>query len=134
MFSRADRGPLLVCCLDGKTDKPPNNRQLGLPRRRWRPQKAPLRPYLLTYGAEPFLRSRQMCSPSRTPQHFMELQGSIPCSQEPSTGPYPEHINPIQSIPFYISKIQFNIVHPLTSWSYPMSTGGSFPGGKAAGA
>jgi hypothetical protein len=26
--------------------------------------------YLLTYGAEPFLRSCQLCSPSRTPQHF----------------------------------------------------------------
>jgi hypothetical protein len=38
----------------------------------------------LTYGAEPFLRSRQLCSPSRTSQHFMEPEGSIPCSQEPS--------------------------------------------------
>jgi hypothetical protein len=33
--------------------------------------------YLLTYGAEPFLRSCQLCSPSRTPQHFMEPKGSI---------------------------------------------------------
>jgi hypothetical protein len=38
----------------------------------------------LTHGAEPFLRSRQMCSYSRTSQHFMELEGSLPCSQEPS--------------------------------------------------
>jgi hypothetical protein len=43
--------------------------------------------YLLTYGAEPFLRSHQLCSPSRTPQHFIELEGSIPCSQEPSRNP-----------------------------------------------
>jgi hypothetical protein len=28
--------------------------------------------YLLTYGAEPFLRSCQLCSYSRTSQHFME--------------------------------------------------------------
>jgi hypothetical protein len=35
---------------------------------------------LLTYGTEPFLRSCQLCSPSRTPQHFMEPEGSIPCS------------------------------------------------------
>jgi hypothetical protein len=54
--------------------------------------------YLLIYGAEPFLRSCQLCSPSRTPQHFMEPEGSIPCSQEPSTGPYPE---PYQSNPLH---------------------------------
>jgi hypothetical protein len=41
---------------------------------------------ILTYL---FLRSCQLYSPSRT-QHFMKPEGSIPCSQEPSTGPYPE--------------------------------------------
>jgi hypothetical protein len=33
--------------------------------------------YLLIYGAEPFLRSCQLYSPSGTPQHFMEPEGSI---------------------------------------------------------
>jgi hypothetical protein len=42
----------------------------------------------LTHGAEPFLTSRQLCSYSRTYQHFMEPEGSLPCSQELSTGPY----------------------------------------------
>jgi hypothetical protein len=70
---------------------------------------------ILTYGAEPFLRRRQLCSPSRTSQHFMEPEVSIPCSQEPSTGPYPELY---QSNPLHpISKTHFNIVNPPTSWS-----------------
>jgi hypothetical protein len=45
---------------------------------------------LCLHGAEPFLRSRQLCSHSGTFQHFMEPEGSIHCSQEPSAGPYPE--------------------------------------------
>jgi hypothetical protein len=32
----------------------------------------------------------RLCSFSRTFQHFIELEGSLPRSQEPSTGPYPE--------------------------------------------
>jgi hypothetical protein len=44
----------------------------------------------LTHGAEPFLRSCQLCSYTRTSQHFMEPEGSLPCSQESSTGPYRE--------------------------------------------
>jgi hypothetical protein len=53
---------------------------------------------LLTYGAEPFLRSCQLCSNSGTSQHFKEPEGSSPCSQEPSTGPYPE---PDRSSPYH---------------------------------
>jgi hypothetical protein len=73
--------------------------------------------YLLTHGAEPFLRSRQFCSYSRISQHFMEPGGSLPCSQEPSTAPYPE---PDQSNPYHpilSPYVHFNIVHPPTPWS-----------------
>jgi hypothetical protein len=42
----------------------------------------------------------------------MEPEGSLPYSQEPSTGPYPE---PDQSNSSHLSKILFNIVHPPTA-------------------
>jgi hypothetical protein len=45
--------------------------------------------YSLIPGAEPFLR--------RTCQDFMEPEGSLPCSQEPSTGVYPEPHQPHMS-------------------------------------
>jgi hypothetical protein len=53
--------------------------------------------YLITYGAEPFLRSRQFCSPSRTSQHFMEPEGSVPCSQDPYQST-PSHSISLRSI------------------------------------
>jgi hypothetical protein len=55
---------------------------------------------LLTHGAEPFLMNRQFCSYSRISQHFMEPEGALTCSQESSTGAYPEsdHSNPYHPI------------------------------------
>jgi hypothetical protein len=49
--------------------------------------------FFSTYGSQnlkPLLRSRQLCSYSRTSQNFMEPEVSLPPLQEPSTGPYPE--------------------------------------------
>jgi hypothetical protein len=71
---------------------------------------------LLIHKAETFLRNRQLCSHSRTSQHFMEPEGSTPRSQEPSTG---SHHEPYQSNPHHpiVSKFHFNIVHPPTSSS-----------------
>jgi hypothetical protein len=50
----------------------------------------------------------------RTSQHFMEPEGSLPWLQEHSTGPYPEpdQSNPYHTIPSYLCKIHFIIVHP----------------------
>jgi hypothetical protein len=44
----------------------------------------------VTHGAEPFLRSRQLLSHSRISPHFTAPEGSLPCSQQLSTGPYPK--------------------------------------------
>jgi hypothetical protein len=47
---------------------------------------------------EPFLRSCQLWSYSRTSQQFKEPEGSLPCSQEPSTSPCHQ---PDRSSPHY---------------------------------
>jgi hypothetical protein len=52
----------------------------------------------LNHEAEPFLGSCQLCSHLRNSQHFMEPEGSLPCSQQPSTVPYTE---PDQSNPYH---------------------------------
>jgi hypothetical protein len=54
------------------------------------PPLSPPHTHALTHGAEHFLRSCQLCSYSRTSQHFMEPECSLPCSQDPSLGPYSE--------------------------------------------
>jgi hypothetical protein len=56
------------------------------------------------------MRNRQSLSFLGISQHFMEPEGSLPCSQEPTIGPYPE---PDQSSPYYcihFSKIHLNII------------------------
>jgi hypothetical protein len=46
----------------------------------------------------------------------MEPEGSSPCSQEPSNGPYPEPDQPsLHHRILSLFKIHFNIVHPPTS-------------------
>jgi hypothetical protein len=58
--------------------------------------------YLPTDGAESFLRSCQLCSYPSTFQHFMEPEGSLPCSQEPPKVPILNQIDPVYTIPLYI--------------------------------
>jgi hypothetical protein len=49
----------------------------------------------------------------------MEPEDLLPCSQESSIGPYsePDQSNPYHTIPSYLSKTHFIIVHPPTSSS-----------------
>jgi hypothetical protein len=54
---------------------------------------------LITHGAEPFLRSRQLCSHSGTSQHFMEPEGSLPCSLVPILS----QIDPVHTTLSYLS-------------------------------
>jgi hypothetical protein len=57
----------------------------------------------------------------------MEPEGSLPRSQKPSTGPYSEPINPIHTIPSYLSKIHFNIATHLLGGSLPCHQGMARP-------
>jgi hypothetical protein len=52
----------------------------------------------LLHGAEPFLRSGQLWSYSRTSQHSVGSEHSLPCSKEPSISPCPV---PDQSSPYH---------------------------------
>jgi hypothetical protein len=54
------------------------------------------------HGDESFLRSCQLLSNSRISQHLVEPEGSLPCSEEPSSSPYPE---PDRSSPYHPNPI-----------------------------
>jgi hypothetical protein len=49
----------------------------------------------------------------RISQYFMQSEGSLPCSQEPSTGPYPE---PDQSNTYHPIRSQSSVVGIATSY------------------
>jgi hypothetical protein len=64
-------------------------------------------PHSLTHSwSWALLEKLSIGSYSRSSQHFMEPGGSLPCSQEPSTGPYPE---PDQSNPYHPTLSLINI-------------------------
>jgi hypothetical protein len=73
--------------------------------------------YSLTHGAELFLRSRQLCSHSRTSQRFMESGGSLPCSW----------VSSIQSI--LTHEISLNFILILSTQLRLSLPSGLFPAG-----
>jgi hypothetical protein len=48
----------------------------------------------------------------------MELEGSLPCTQQPATGLYLEPDDPVHTFPFYFPKIHSDITLPSTPRSY----------------
>jgi hypothetical protein len=77
-------------------------------------------PAARTHGAEPFLRSGQLCS-----QHFMEPEGSLWSSQEPPLVPILSHINQIHTVPSSPRSILIlltHLRHGLPSGLFPSSS------------
>jgi hypothetical protein len=75
--------------------------------------------YLLTYEAEPFLRSHQLCSHSRTSQHFTKPEGSIQCSQELSTADERTKCSGLNGSKHYQSSISLQFL-PESGFDCPM--------------
>jgi hypothetical protein len=51
----------------------------------------------------------------------MEPKGSLPCSQDPSTGPYPEPDQEIHDLPTYICKIHSNVILSTMPTSFELT-------------
>jgi hypothetical protein len=71
----------------------------------------------ILHGAEPFLRSRQLCSYSRTYQILLNPNVLYHVHKNPPLVPILSQIDAVHTTPSYLYKIHFNIMYPPTSWS-----------------
>jgi hypothetical protein len=76
----------------------------------------PLLTYLLT-ELSPSWGAVNCAAPQEPPRSLWNPKFQYRVHKSPPLVPILSHINPIHSIPSYLSKMHFNIVHPPTSWS-----------------
>jgi hypothetical protein len=74
--------------------------------------------YLLTHGAESFLRSHELGRHSRTSQHFMEPKVQYHIHKSPALLPIANHINPIHTIP--ILSLRFILILSTYVFVFPV--------------
>jgi hypothetical protein len=78
-----------------------------------------LHDHLLTYlftELNPSWGAVNCAAPQEPPSISWNPKAQYHVQKSPPLVPILSHINPIHSIPSYLSKIHFNIVHPPTSW------------------
>jgi hypothetical protein len=81
------------------------------------PSKQTLGYYLLTYGIEPFLRSCQLYSTQELRRILWNPKSHYRVHKSPPLFLILSQIDPVHTIPSYLCKIYFNILHLPTSWS-----------------
>jgi hypothetical protein len=72
--------------------------------------------YLLT-ELSPFWGAANCAAPQKIPSDLWNSKVQYRVHKNPPLVPILSHINQIRTIPSYLSKIEFNIVRPPTSWS-----------------
>lgn len=70
---------------------------------------------MYVYAAESFLRSRQLLRYSRITHYFVDLEYSVPCTQNPFTGthPAPEEYSPYHPVLFLLDQCLYYPVYIL---------------------